>query len=252
MRFKTSWIATICLLTAVFSSCGINDIPVEQRENWRFAARYAQSHREAWHEIWSGFDIPADVAESIVFPELVRYNRVQDSFETTVLESAYPEFGIDGCDYSIGRFQMKPSFIEDLEKRWMRSGLAQQYGLTFDMADTQEARQARLDRLKSEEGRCTYLALYLRMLYLDYGSMDKDGKPRQQGLETLPRQEQAYLAATAYNHGTLWRSPGAGSLERIRSIAAVETFPLPDNLLRTRLRYYSYGDLAARYYGQTF
>ncbi len=252
MPVRTRFIALFCLLMAAFSSCGVDEIPVERRENWRFAARYAQSHRDTWHAIWTGFDVPADVAESVIFPELVRYNRVQDSFETTALDNAYPEFGIEGCDYSIGRFQMKPSFIEDLEKRWMRSGLAQQCGLSFDTADTQEARQTRLDRLKSEEGQCIYLAVYLRMLYLDYGSLDREGHTRQQGLETLTPREQAYLAATAYNHGTLWRSPGAGSLERIRSVAAVETFPLPKNLLRTKFRYYSYGDLAVRYYEQTF
>ena len=144
------------------------------------------------------------------------------------------------------------SFIEDLEKRWMRSGLAEKYGLSFETADNADARQARLERLKSEEGQCIYLAVYLRMLYLDYGSLDRDGHALQQGLETLEPEEQAYLAATAYNHGTLWRSPGEGNLDRIRSVAAVETFPLPKNLLRTKFRYYSYGDLAARYYRQNF
>ena len=63
--------------------------------------------------------------------------------------------------------------------------------------------------------------------------------------------EQVRLAATAYNHGTLWRSPGTGSLDRIRAVTAEEKFPLP-NLFRTRMRYYSYGDLAARYYAQVF
>lgn len=249
MRCKI--LALLLLLMPVFSSCGIDDLPVHRRENWRFATRYAQSHREAWHAIWEGFDIPADVAEAVIFPELVRYNRVKDSFETSALEASYPEEGIAGCDYSIGHFQMKPSFIEDLEKRWMRSGFAEKYGLLYDTTESQEAREARLRRLKSEEGQCVYLAVYLRMLYLDYGSKDKDGQVRQSGLETLPRTEQAYLAATAYNHGTLWRTPGAGSLDRIRSVAAEKTFPLP-NFLRTKVRYYSYGELAARYYGQTF
>lgn len=248
---RIRFIAIAVLLLSALSSCSTGEIPVNRRENWKFAARYAQSHRDAWHAIWSGFDIPADVAEAVIFPELVRYNRIQDSFETSVLEASYPEDGITGCDYSIGRFQMKPSFVEDLEKRWMRSGLGQKYGLIYDTADSVEARQARFDRLKSEEGQCVYLAVYLRMLYLDYGSLDKDGQVLQAGLETLPRTEQAYLAATAYNHGTLWRSPGAGSLDRIRSVAAEKTFPLP-NIWRTKTSLYSYGELAARYYSQAF
>ncbi|MBQ3723638.1 MAG: hypothetical protein II851_08020 [Bacteroidales bacterium] len=244
-------IAMALLLMSVLSSCRTGEIPVNRRENWKFAARYAQSHRDAWSAIWSGFDVPADVAEAVIFPELVRYNRIQDSFETSALEAAYPEEGIAGCDYSIGRFQMKPSFVEDLEKRWMRSGLGQKYGLIYDTTESVEARQARFDRLKSEEGQCVYLAVYLRMLYLDYGSKGKDGQILQEGLETLSRTEQAYLAATAYNHGTLWRSPGAGSLDRIRAVAEEKTFPLP-NLWRTKTQLYSFGELAARYHSQVF
>ncbi len=240
-------IAVAVLLLSAFTSCNTDDIPIQRRENWRFAARYAASHRDAWQAVWSRFDVPADVAEAVIFPELVRYNKIQDSFETSAVEAGYPEGGIAICDYSIGRFQMKPSFVEDLEKRWMRSGLGDRYGLVFDTSETQEARQARFDRLKTEEGQCVYLAIYLRMLYLDYGSKGKDGQILQEGLETLPRTEQAYLAATAYNHGTLWRSPGAGSLERIRAVAAEKTFPLP-NLWRTKARLYSYGELAARYH----
>lgn len=243
--------AVAALLLAALSSCNTGDIPIDRRENWQFATRYAASHREAWNAVWADFDIPLDVAEAVIFPELVRYNQIQDAIEISSLEAAYPEEGIHGCDYSVGRFQMKPSFVEDLEKRWMRSGLGKRYGLVFDTAETVEARQERLLRLKSEEGQCRYLAIYLRMLYLDYGSKDKDGRVKQAGLEMLPAAEQVYLAATAYNHGTRWASPGSGSLERIRAVAAEKTFPLP-NLWRTKYKNYSYGDLAARYYSQAF
>ena len=243
--------ALAVMWVSVLSACGTDEIPIDRRENWKFATRYATSHRDAWSAVWSRFDVPTDVAEAVIFPELVRFNSIQDAVETSALEASYPEEGVAGCDYSIGRFQMKPSFIEDLEKRWTRSGLGQSYSLTFDVTESAEARQARLERLKSEEGQCVYLAVYLRMLYLDYGSKDKEGRTRQAGLETLPRTEQAYLAATAYNHGTLWRSPGAGDLERIRSVAAEKTFPLP-NLWRTKYKNYSYGELAARYHSQAF
>ena len=238
-------------LALALPSCGTDDSPVTLRQNWKTASRYAASHREAWQKVWNAYDVAPDVAESVIFPELVRYNFWQDMAEVSAVENGYIPHGTEGCDYSIGRFQMKPSFIEDLERRWMRSGLADRYGLSFDTADTEAARQARFDRLCSEDGQAVYLAVYLRMLYLDYGSRDRDGNIVQEGLDALPPAEQAYLAGTAYNHGTLWRSPGTGNLDRIRSVAAEQTFPLP-NLFRTRMRCYSYGDLAARHYAQAF
>ncbi len=54
-------------------------------------------------------------AISIVLPELIRWNALQDIMETTALELLYVEKGKDGADFSIGYFQMKPSFIENLE-----------------------------------------------------------------------------------------------------------------------------------------
>ena len=250
MRIRISVLAL--LLVCVFSACDDGgDMTATLRQSWKSAAHYASSHREGWQRIWTSYEVPADVAEAVIFPELVRFNFWQDMAEVSAVEGSYVPKGLDACDYSIGRFQMKPSFVEDLEKRWMRSGLSGQYGLSFDTSDTEAARLARFERLSSEEGQCTYLAVYLRMLYLDYGSKNRDGQVVQEGLETLPRQEQVCLAATAYNHGTPWRSPGTGDLEHFRKAAAEKTFPLP-NLFRTRMRYYAYGELAARYYSKTF
>jgi len=250
MRFRL--LTLVLVMVSAFSGCDTGgEMSANLRQSWKSASHYAASHREAWKQIWTAYDVPSDVAEAVIFPELVRFNFWQDVAEVSAVESGYVSKGIAGCDYSIGRFQMKPSFIEDLEKRWMRSGLSETYGLRFDTAESETARKERFERLSSEEGQCTYLAVYLRMLYLDYGSFNRAGQAVREGLETLPATEQVYLAATAYNHGTPWRSPGTGDLEHFRKVAQEKTFPLP-NLFRTRMRYFSYGDLAARYYDQTF
>ena len=206
--------------------------------------------RAAWYDTWRSFDVDPQVAEAVVWPELERYERLQDLMETAANYGSYIATGA-GPDFSIGRFQMKPSFVEALEKAWMGSGLARPYELWFDTDDNATARRIRISRLQKEEWQAIYLGVFLRLLYYTYGSRDKRGEWTQDGLETLPVEEQVRLAATAYNHGTLWRSPGTGSLDRIRAVTAEEKFPLP-NLFRTRMRYYSYGDLAARYYAQAF
>ena len=49
---------------------------------------------------------------AIFFPELIRYSFIRDLLETTALEYLYIENGKNYADFSIGRMQMKPSFIE--------------------------------------------------------------------------------------------------------------------------------------------
>ena len=57
------------------------------------------------------------IAESVVWPEMERYTRLQDLAETAAVYGTYITTG-GGPDYSIGLFQMKPSFIENLEKQY--------------------------------------------------------------------------------------------------------------------------------------
>ena len=80
----------------------------------------------SWQETWRSFDVDPLLAEAVVWPETVRYRKLQDLMETAANYGSYITTG-KGPDYSIGIFQMKPSFVEDLEKAWMRSGLARQY-----------------------------------------------------------------------------------------------------------------------------
>lgn len=211
------------------------------------ATAYCDAHRGEWREVCAEFGVPCDVAECVVFPELIRYSIIQDKVETGAVRALYMNKGAAGCDFSIGRFQMKPSFVETLERRWMRSGLAQEYGLYFDTAEKQNARKVRVSRLEDERWQFLYLAIFLKMLYLDYGSYDKNGEQVQEGLETLSKREQVRLAATAYNRGCRWANPGYGSLDALRVKAKQKNFHLA--IVPTRkTKYYVYGDLAVKHF----
>ena len=193
------------------------------------------------------YDVPCDVAEAVIFPELIRYSMFQDKMETGAVRSLYVTKGSGGCDFSIGRFQMKPSFAEDLERRWMRSGLAREYGLYFDTKDSEMARKVRISRLEDEEWQCIYLAVFLKMLYMDYGSYDKNGEFTQNGIDMLPLREQVRLAATAYNRGCRWVNPGYGPLEEIRAKAYEKHFHTAV-VPNARTRRYVYADIALKHF----
>lgn len=202
-----------------------------------------------WYETWRGFDVDPLVAEAVVWPEMERYRRLQDLMETSANYGAYVATGA-GPDFSIGIFQMKPSFVEELEKAWMRSGLARRYELWFDTANTATARRVRISRLQKEEWQVIYVGVFLRLLYASYGSFDRQGERTQDGLETLSLREQVRLAATAYNRGCVWAAAGYGDLDRLREHAREKHFHYA--LIPTKgTKRYCYGDLAVRHYQTT-
>ena len=84
--------------------------------------------------IFPEFGIRTELAVAVVFPELVRYSALMDFMETTAVKALYQQKGVKGADFSIGRFQMKPSFVEDLERQWMRTEWRHEYGIYFDLS----------------------------------------------------------------------------------------------------------------------
>lgn len=198
------------------------------------------------YDVWRSFDVDPLMADAIVYPETERYSRLQDALESAANYGTYIVSG-GGPDFSIGPYQMKPSFVEEMEKAWMRSGLARQYDLWFDTADNATARRIRISRLQKEEWQVIYVGVFLRLLYSSYGSYNKKGERTQDGLETLPLKEQVRLAATAYNRGVVWAAPGYGDLDRLREHAGEKHFHYA--LIPTaRTKRYCYATLAWKRY----
>jgi hypothetical protein len=105
-------------------------------------------------------------ALSIVFPEVMRYNIFKDFFETKSLELVYVNYGKEKADFSIGYFQMKPSFVEKLEKKLsINPSLSIDFKdiLIFSSTDSVEIRKERIKRLKDFKVQLRY-ALAYRML----------------------------------------------------------------------------------------
>jgi hypothetical protein len=102
------------------------------------------------------------LASAIVFPELLRYSKLRDIIETEALKTLYVQYGTQYANFSIGPFQMKPSFAEDLEKEWLKSSTYSTYG--FDTVQCQSARLNRVNRLSKPDGQMLYLFLFIKTL----------------------------------------------------------------------------------------
>ncbi len=199
-------------------------------KEWKEAETYITGEKEIWGIIFSEFGLPANLAVSVVFPELIRYSALQDLIETAAIRALYLQGGTRGADFSIGRFQMKPSFAEALEHDWMQTGLRHEYEIYFDPADNIYARRARIRRLDNPEWQCIYLALFLKLLYRRFPELANEEMT-----------EQVRFCATAYN------SSFRGTYQEIREKSPRRFFHT-DFMPTAGTVYYSYSDIAASYY----
>ncbi len=200
---------------------------------WEAAERLAEGHRNVWNEVFESLDVDAGECEAVIFPELMRYDRVKDGIEYGVLLAPYIRKGVAGADFSVGMFQMKPSFAEQVEQAWMRSGMRHEYGLYFVLSDNEDVRRKRVERLGDERWQCVYLGIFVRLMM-----------EREPSLSSMAPEERVALLATAYNYSF------TASMDELRRRMTRKTFHL-DFLKSDKTTFYSYAELAVERHKQS-
>jgi len=121
-----------------------------------------------WSDSLEGHGIDPHIALSVIFPELIRYSSISDYIEVKALEVLYVQYGRDYADFSVGLFQMKPSFAERIEADLLTYRLADRFpsllSLKPDTINDLQVRKARIIRLKDENGQLLYLEAFLRIM----------------------------------------------------------------------------------------
>jgi hypothetical protein len=85
-------------------------------EDWQKAEKFLSENKLWMKPAAEKLGIPYEVAEAVVFPELVRYSALRDKIEITLLKALYINLGQDYANFSIGQFQVKPSFAEKVRE----------------------------------------------------------------------------------------------------------------------------------------
>jgi hypothetical protein len=133
-------------------------------------------------------------ALSIIFPELIRYSSVSDYAEVKALEVLYVQYGRDYADFSVGLFQMKPSFAEKIESDMLNSRITDKFPslsiLNPKSEDDVETRKERIIRLKDEYFQLLYLEAFFRIMDILYPD-----------LSVITPEEKLIFYSTAYNAG---------------------------------------------------
>jgi hypothetical protein len=167
---------------------------------------------------------------SIVFPELIRYSSIQDKIETYALEILYVQYGKKYINFSVGEFQIKPSFAERIEMDFLRR-FGEESMTNFNASDTiqnEENRMKRVARIKSKTGMVNYLCLFWKVMASKYPVWKSEA-------------EKIRFFATAYN-SSYWMSR-----QEIESFQSKKFFQVGLSITSPK---YNYADIAWYYFQQ--
>lgn len=102
--------------------------------------------------------------QSIVFPEVMRFNQLKDDIETESLRTLYVQFGEEYANFSIGLFQMKPSFAAEVEekvKQLLPDSTYKELQLAYTNKYAESIRAERIERLEDDNWQLVYLTAFV-------------------------------------------------------------------------------------------
>jgi hypothetical protein len=82
--------------------------------DWLKATEFLKQNESWMKPMVRKYNIPYPVVCAVIFPELVRYSALRDKMEIAMLKTLYTNLGDEYADFSIGVFQVKPSFAEKI------------------------------------------------------------------------------------------------------------------------------------------
>ena len=162
--------------------------------NYQKAEQSAKELRPLLHKYASAYQVDERLMEAIIFPELMRYNRLFDAVETGSLMGLYSRFGADYANFSIGQMQMKPTFALSVETYLHKNkpGWAKQLGFNeIAITDNYDNRVARINRLDNIEWQVKYLVAMLKVIAVKHHSL----------WVGFSAEQKVSFAASAYNCG---------------------------------------------------
>ena len=204
-------------------------------EDYQKAMTFCTTHKAEIEKKANQYGLPADQLTAIVFPELIRYSTFQNFFETKALEYVYVQQGSAVADFSIGYFQMKPSFAESLEEALIeKEALKKQFKslLILKSYPLSKQREIRIERLKKLSWQLDYLCCFYLLTKQKF----------KVELSSLNSQKQLKFLATAYNTGF------HKSLVAIEKAMHRASYPYGSKY--PEAQQYSYAAVALNYYQQ--
>ena len=172
--------------------------------------------------------------QSIVFPEVMRYNSLKDGIEAESLRTLYVQFGEEYANFSIGLFQMKPTFASEVEAKaaqLLSNSLRKELQLGYTETSERSIRTERVQRLQDEDWQLVYLTAFVAICNTVY---------QHKTFKSTSEQLQWY--ATVYNAG--FDQPEAVIANKIRQDNFYADRNMPGNKFK-------YAAIAAWFYNKS-
>jgi len=192
------------------------------------ALLFYKHHKQEFTQAANGTVLNATQLFAIVAPEISRYDPMANWMELNSLRFFYVQFGKGYADFSIGSFQMKPSFIENMEDFVKHSVSLQKDKKVIKMNNPNTGLQRRktiVDRLDNLDWQFSYLHLF---------SLIAEEKLSSLALED--KEEELVYFATMYNAGI------QKSTEQLNTELSKQRFPREGRFK------YNYADVAKEFY----
>jgi hypothetical protein len=200
-------------------------------DNWKKAEAFEKENRSWMEPALEKNHISYPLAIAVIFPELVRYSALRDKMEISLLKTLYINLGEDYANFSIGQFQMKPSFAELIRKQapsflQRRSGILFKSSKEYD--NILDFRRSIIKDLEDPKMQLNYLIAFIKICEKNFRTNRKDEETKVKFL------------ATAYNYGFEKNS------DEIESMTDRKFFST--KLFKTTN--YSYADISLYWYKQ--
>lgn len=131
--------------------------------------------------------------QALVFPEVMRFSSLKDDIETESLRTLYVQLGEEYANFSIGLFQMKPSFAQQVEQKailLLGDSINHELQLCITAANASAEREERINRLQDKDWQLIYLTAFICICDKIYSYKD-----------FMNEADQLQWYATVYNAG---------------------------------------------------
>jgi hypothetical protein len=197
--------------------------------DWQNAITFVENNKSWIKPQLDKYGISYPLAIAVVFPELVRYSALRDKMETTLVKALYINIGEQYADFSIGVFQMKPSFAESIREEISGAMGPKSKNLFKDKSEYEDIRLFRSSIVSDMEDPKTQLNYLIAFFKICESKFKLKGKDDYNRLKFL---------STVYNYGI------DREMEQIENMTDKKFFNT--KLLQTEN--YSYSDVSLFWY----
>ncbi len=200
-------------------------------ENWNKAIAFEKENRVWMMPLIQENNLSYHEAIAVIFPELIRYSALRDMMEITLLKSLYVSLGTKYSNFSIGQFQIKPSFAELVRVHSPPLTINDSifvFSKPLDYSNLYEYRRDIVTGLENPETEIIYLIAFIKICNEKYKLSGYDD------------QERVKFLSTAYNYGI---DNSKRQIEKMVDRRFFSTKLISDTT-------YSYSDISVTWYRQ--